>query len=159
MAAAPAAAAAGLALTVHGAAGVSGDWPAGVAALARIHRLPAPPRVASPPACLDGDQAVFMTSADTVKGRAILRDPRVSLCWGDERPPFSFVTIAGVAATSADPGELVRWAARSGGRYMRADRAEEFGRRSAVPPELVVRVTRHGLSPKWTSQMSASREY
>jgi PPOX class probable F420-dependent enzyme len=90
---------------------------------------------------LDGDQAVFMTSADTVKGRAILRDPRVSLCWGDERPPFSFVTIAGVAATSADPGELVRWAARSGGRYMGADRAEEFGRRSAVPPELVVRVT------------------
>jgi PPOX class probable F420-dependent enzyme len=90
---------------------------------------------------LDGDQVVFMTSADTVKGKAILRDPRVSLCWDDERPPFSFVTISGVAATSADPGELVRWATRIGGRYMGADRAQEFGRRNAVPPELVVRVT------------------
>jgi hypothetical protein len=40
---------------------------------------------------LDGDQVVFITSADTVKGKAILRDPRVSLCWDDERPPFRFV--------------------------------------------------------------------
>jgi len=28
-----------------------------------------------------------------------------------------------------------------GGRYMGADRAEVFGRRNAVPPEMVVRVT------------------
>ncbi len=35
-----------------------------------------------------------MTAADTIKGKAILRDPRVSLCWDDERPPFSFVTVA-----------------------------------------------------------------
>jgi PPOX class probable F420-dependent enzyme len=88
---------------------------------------------------LDGDQIVFMTSAATIKGKAILRDPRVSLCWDDERPPFSFVTIAGIAATSA--GDLVRWATRIGGRYMGVARAEEFGRRNGVPPELVVRVT------------------
>jgi len=36
---------------------------------------------------LDGDQVVLMTSADTIEGKAILRDPRVSLCWDDERPP------------------------------------------------------------------------
>jgi hypothetical protein len=65
----------------------------------------------------------------------------VSLCWDDERPPFSFVTVAGTAATSADASDLVRWATRIGGRYMGADRAEEFGRRNGVPPELVVRVT------------------
>jgi hypothetical protein len=51
------------------------------------------------------------------------------------------VTIAGIAATTADTGELLRWATRIGGRYMGADRAEEFGRRNGVPPELVVRVT------------------
>jgi PPOX class probable F420-dependent enzyme len=90
---------------------------------------------------LDGGQIVFMTSADTVKGKAILRGPRVSLCWDDERPPFSFVIISGVAATSADPADLVRRATRIRGRYMGAHRAEEFGRRNAVPPELVVRVT------------------
>jgi hypothetical protein len=42
------AAAAGLALIVHGAAGVSGDWPTGVAALAHLRRLPAPPRGGQP---------------------------------------------------------------------------------------------------------------
>ena len=31
-------------------------------------------------------------------------------------------------------------ATRTGARYMGADRAEEFGRRNAVPGELVVRV-------------------
>jgi hypothetical protein len=51
------------------------------------------------------------------------------------------VTVAGTAATSAAVGDLVRWATRIGGRYMGADRAEEFGRRNGVPPELVVRVT------------------
>jgi PPOX class probable F420-dependent enzyme len=90
----------------------------------------------------EGDDAtiVFMTSADTVKGKAIMRDPRVSICFDDERPPFSFVTIAGTATTSTDPDDLRRWATRIGGRYMGADRAEEYGRRNAVPPEMVVRV-------------------
>ncbi len=36
--------------------------------------------------------------------------------------------------------DLLDIATRIGGRYMGADRAEEFGRRNAVPGELVVRV-------------------
>src|SRR5205807_3791390 len=83
----------------------------------------------------------WSSSADTIKGKAILRDRRVSLCWDDERPPFSFVTIAGVATTTADSGELLKWATRIGGRYMGLDRAADYGRRNAVPPEMVVRVT------------------
>lgn len=90
---------------------------------------------------LDDGQIVFMTSATTIKGKAILRDPRVCLCWDDERPPFAFATIAGTATTSADPDEVRYWATRIGGRYMGQDRADEFGRRNGVPPELVVRVT------------------
>ncbi len=89
---------------------------------------------------LDGDEIVFMTSAETIKGRAILRDPRVSLCWDDERPPFSFVTISGTVTTSTDPAELLAWATRIGGRYMGADQADAYGRRNAVAPEMVVRV-------------------
>ena len=112
--------------------------PARTAKLAVV-RADGSPHVAPVWVDLDGDQIVFMTSADTIKGKAILRDPRVSLCWDDERPPFSFVTVAGIASTSV--GDLVRWATRIGGRYMGADRAEEFGRRNGVPPELVVRVT------------------
>ncbi len=90
---------------------------------------------------IDGDDIIFMTSADTIKGKAILRDPRVSLCWDDERPPFSFVTIAGTASTSTDTAELLYWGTRIGGRYMGEENAEAYGKRNAVPPEMVVRVT------------------
>jgi hypothetical protein len=87
------------------------------------------------------DQVVFMTGADTVKGRSILRDGRVALCFDDERPPFAYVTIAGTTTTSTDPDDLLDWGTRIAGRYMGADRAEEYGERNAVPPEMVVRVT------------------
>lgn len=117
---------------------VAGE-PARTAKLAVVRR-DGSPHVAPVWVALDGDDIVFMTSADTIKGKAILRDGRVSLCWDDERPPFSFVTVVGTATTDTDTDELLRWATAIGGRYMGQDRAEEFGRRNAVPPEMVVRV-------------------
>ena len=89
---------------------------------------------------LDGDDLVFNTGKDTVKGRNLARDPRASLCVDDERPPYSFVVCEGSVRLSEDPGELVEWATRIAGRYMGADRAEDFGRRNGVPGELVVRL-------------------
>ena len=89
----------------------------------------------------DGDQIVFMTSADTIKGKSILRDGRVSLCLDNETPPFDFVTISGTTSTSTDPADLLAWGTRIAGRYMGAANAEAYGRRNAVPPEMVVRVT------------------
>jgi PPOX class probable F420-dependent enzyme len=117
-----------------------GAMPARTAKLAVV-RADGSPHVAPVWVDLDGDEIVFMTSADTLKGKAILRDPRVSLCFDDERPPFSFVTVAGTVTTSTDPDELLHWATRIGGRYMGAGRADEYGRRNAVAPEMVVRVT------------------
>ena len=90
---------------------------------------------------VDGQQLIFNTGKDTAKGRALSRDPRVAICVDDERPPFSFVQIQGTVTFSEDPDELLDTATRIGGRYMGADRAEEFGRRKGVPGELVVRVT------------------
>jgi PPOX class probable F420-dependent enzyme len=90
---------------------------------------------------LDGDTIVLMTSAESVKGKAILRDPRVALCWDDELPPFSFLTIRGTATISTDAEELLHWGTRIGGRYMGSEVAAEYGRRNAVPPEMVVKVT------------------
>ena len=113
--------------------------PARTAKLAVV-RADGSPHVAPVWVELDGDEVVFMTAADTLKGKAILRDPRVCLCWDDERPPFSFVTVTGTASTSTDPSDLLYWGTRIGGRYMGSERAEEFGRRNAVPPEMVVRV-------------------
>ena len=86
------------------------------------------------------DQIVFMTSADTIKGKAILRGGRLAMCFDDERPPFAFVTIAGTATTTTDRGELLRWATRIGGRYMGIEQAAAYGRRNAVEPAMVVRV-------------------
>ncbi len=123
-----------------------GWWQAFVTALpARTAKLAVTRRDGSPHLApvwvdLDGDDVVFMTSADTIKGKSILRDGRVALCWDDERPPFAFVTLTGRATTNTDPDELLRWRTRIGGRYMGAERAEAYGRRNAVPPEMVVRV-------------------
>ena len=90
---------------------------------------------------LDGDDLVFNTGAATAKGKALARDKRVVICVDLEEPPFGFVQIQGVATLSEDPDELVRTATAIGGRYMGAERAEEFGKRNGVPGELVVRLT------------------
>jgi PPOX class probable F420-dependent enzyme len=90
---------------------------------------------------LDGDVVVFNTGAATVKGKALPRDPRVTLCIDDERPPFAYVIIEGTAEVDTDLDDMLTWATRIGGRYMGDDRAEEFGRRNAVDTELLVRVT------------------
>lgn len=90
---------------------------------------------------VDGDQLVFNTGSETAKARALRRDPRVVLCVDDQDPPYSFVQVQGAAEIGEDPDDLLDTATRIGGRYMGADRAEEFGRRNAVPGELVVRVT------------------
>ncbi|WP_329286329.1 PPOX class F420-dependent oxidoreductase [Streptomyces sp. NBC_00691] len=89
---------------------------------------------------LDGDELVFNTGKETVKGRNLARDGRVSLCVDDDTPPFSFVVLSGRAELSEEPAELRHWASRIGARYMGEDRADEFGERNAVPGELLVRV-------------------
>jgi PPOX class probable F420-dependent enzyme len=89
---------------------------------------------------LDGDDVILNTGTESIKGKALRRDPRVSLSVDDQQPPYSFVVIEGVAEISEDMGELRRWATAIGGRYMGAGRAAEFGDRNAVPGELLVRI-------------------
>ncbi|MGV9712947.1 PPOX class F420-dependent oxidoreductase [Gordonia sp. NPDC003424] len=87
---------------------------------------------------LDGDRVAFNTGADTAKARAMVRDPRVVLSVDLPEPPYAFVQIQGRAVTSDEPDEVRRIATLCGGRYMGADRAEEFGARNGVPGELAV---------------------
>ncbi|MFF4103089.1 PPOX class F420-dependent oxidoreductase [Streptomyces sp. NPDC001903] len=89
---------------------------------------------------LDGDAFVFNTGKDTVKGRNLLRDGRVALCVDDDRPPYSYVVLQGRAEIGEDVQEMLPWATRIAARYMGEERAEAFGRRNAVPGELLVRV-------------------
>lgn len=83
---------------------------------------------------------VFNTGKDTAKGRALARDPRATLCVDLEEPPYGFVQVQGTAELSEEPAELLRTAIAIGARYMGQDRAEELGKRNAVPGELVVRL-------------------
>jgi PPOX class probable F420-dependent enzyme len=83
---------------------------------------------------------VFNTGKDTAKGRALGRDPRATLCVDLEEPPYGFVQVQGTAELSEEPAELLRTAIAIGARYMGQDRAEELGKRNAVPGELVVRL-------------------
>ncbi len=83
---------------------------------------------------------VFNTGKNTAKGRALVRDPRATLCVDLEEPPYAFVQVQGDAELSEDPGELVRTATAIAARYMGQDRAAEFGKRNGVPGELVVRL-------------------
>ncbi|AMT70677.1 PPOX class F420-dependent oxidoreductase [Mycobacteroides immunogenum] len=86
-----------------------------------------------------GDELIFTTGTDTLKGKAIRRDPRISLAVDDQRPPFSYVQFTAEARLTNDYDEMLTWATKIGGRYMGAEQAEQFGRRNAVPEESLVR--------------------
>lgn len=85
-------------------------------------------------------RVVFTTWGASVKGRCLVRDPRVALTVDVEAQPYSFVVIEGTATISQDLDDLRLWATRIARRYMGDDLAEAYGRRNAVPGELLVRV-------------------
>jgi PPOX class probable F420-dependent enzyme len=115
------------------------ELPARTAKLAVV-RKDGSPHVAPIWVALDGDTIVFNTGRDSLKGKSILRDGRVALSFDDERPPFSFVLVRGRAEVIEDLAQVRHWAGVIGGRYMGADRADEYGERNGVPGELLVRV-------------------
>lgn len=90
---------------------------------------------------LDGDAVIFTTSDRSVKFINMKRDPRVSITIDDQIPPYSYVMIEGTVSFSEDPGELLYWATRIGGRYMGEDQAEAYGKRNSTPGEVIVRIT------------------
>ena len=111
------------------------------------------PHVAPIWIALDDEGAIiFTTGATSLKGRSIRRDPRISMCVDDDRPPFSFVILEGTAEVTEDPVEMLRAATLIGGRYMGEDRAEEFGRRNGQSGEILVKlrpsrvIAREGIS-------------
>jgi PPOX class probable F420-dependent enzyme len=95
---------------------------------------------------LDGDDSninvVFTTGQDSLKGKHMLRDPRISLCVDDQTPPFSFVSIDGIAEINREPdlSDLLNWATKIAGRYMGQDNAEAYGKKNAVKGEFLVRI-------------------
>jgi PPOX class probable F420-dependent enzyme len=89
---------------------------------------------------VEDDCVVFNTGKESAKGRALVRDPRTTICTDLDEPPYGFVQVQGNAELSEDPGELLRTATAIAARYMGPDRAEEIGKRNGAPGELVVRL-------------------
>lgn len=90
---------------------------------------------------LDGDDVIFNTHQDSGKAKALAREGRASLVVDLEEPPYAFVKIDATVSFDDDLDRVKAVATEIGGRYMGADRAEEFGARNGVPGELVVRLT------------------
>jgi PPOX class probable F420-dependent enzyme len=75
----------------------------------------------------DDGSVIFETERKSLKGHAIARDPRVSFCVEDDRPPFGFVRLDSVADFSKGDSDLLAWTTRIAARYMGHERAEEIG--------------------------------
>jgi PPOX class probable F420-dependent enzyme len=89
---------------------------------------------------LDGEDLVFMTGKSTVKGKSLIRDPRLSISVDSEEPPFAFVMIEGTAELSDDLTAMLPLSVAIARRYMGDEQAQAFGERNAVPGELLIRV-------------------
>lgn len=89
---------------------------------------------------LDGADLVFMTGANTVKGRSLRRDPRAALTVDLEEPPYAFAMVQGSVRISEDLEEMLPLSIAIARRYVDPSQAEAFGRRNAVEGELLVRL-------------------
>ena len=90
---------------------------------------------------LDGPDLVFNTGAETAKGRALRRDPRAALTVDLEQPPYAFVLVEGTVTLSDDVVAMLPLSTAIAARYLGEELAEQYGRRNAVPGELLVRLT------------------
>ena len=86
------------------------------------------------------DELIFNTGMDSLKGKALRRDPRISVVVDDERPPFAYVQVRGPATVTEQAPDLLEWATRIAERYVGAEEADAYGKRNAVDTELLVRL-------------------
>jgi len=89
----------------------------------------------------DDGTLLFTTWGESIKGKSLRRDGRVSLCVDEDTPPYAYVRVDGTTTLLEDRELLRTWAARIGGRSMGAERAAEYGARNGVEGELLVRIT------------------
>ena len=84
---------------------------------------------------------IFTKSSTSLKARNIQRDNRVSICVDDQMPPFSFVTVYGIAEIKEyKQNDLFKLATIIAERYMGKRNAEAYGRRNSTEGEVLVRV-------------------
>jgi PPOX class probable F420-dependent enzyme len=98
------------------------------------------PHVAAIWIIVDGEDILFTTWHTSVKGRNLQRTGYAALSVDDSTPPFTAVQVEGPVEMISDPAESHKWAGIIGGRYMGADRAQEFADRNGVEGEWLCRM-------------------
>ena len=84
---------------------------------------------------------IFTTGESSTKANNIRQDNRVSICVDDQVPPFSFVTIFGIAKIYPyKQKEVLKWATKIAERYMGKSNAEAYGRRNSEEGLIIVRI-------------------
>ncbi len=90
----------------------------------------------------DGDDIVFTTGIETVKGRNLTRSGHAALLVHDDRTPYRYVSIEGPVTISDDRDEAVRWAVAIARRYVGEAKAEQVGSDNVlINKEVAVRLT------------------
>ncbi|MGB8161010.1 MAG: PPOX class F420-dependent oxidoreductase [Nitrososphaeraceae archaeon] len=81
------------------------------------------------------------TGSGSIKAENIQRDYRISLCVDDQTPPFSFVTIYGIAKLHPyKEQEVLKWATKIAERYMGKKRAKSIGKRNSGEGSVLVQI-------------------
>ena len=90
---------------------------------------------------LDGDDVLFNTGADTVKGRNLVRSGRAALSADLPVHPYGFVHLEGPVRLFDDPEEFRPWSRLIAARYVPHGEVDAYADRNAVQGELLVRLT------------------
>ncbi len=89
---------------------------------------------------LDGDDVLFNTGADTVKGRNLRRTGRAALSVDLPVHPYGFVHLEGPVELDDDHEAFRDWARIIAARYVPHEEVEAYADRNAVPGELLIRL-------------------
>lgn len=89
---------------------------------------------------LDGDDVLFNTNRDTVKGRNLARAGRAAMSVDLPVMPYAFVHLEGPITVDDDPDSYREWTRIISARYVPHDQVDAYTDRNAVEGELLVRL-------------------
>jgi PPOX class probable F420-dependent enzyme len=95
---------------------------------------------------VDGEDLVFSTGEQTVKGRNLRANPRAALTVDVSEYPYDFVVVRGPVSLDGHAPDLLAWTTRLAERYVPARRAREYGERNAVDGEMLCRLRMERIS-------------
>lgn len=87
---------------------------------------------------MPGGEAWMITGSTSLKGRALAKVERISLCAQSEAPPYRYVSIAGAFTTRpAQPEDLLHMAIR----YLGEEQGRQYAASSQGDDSVVVSIT------------------